>query len=223
MDKIISLISEHVFETCISAIVAYFVYRQWKTAEEEKKLKLFDKRFEFYTKYMLNPLWKQLFYNRETISVDSTIKDVINPYLEDQAYFIFPKRIYDKISLTIGKMGVIVGYQKGLNIIREYPCKGNKDKEYIESLIKYLDDTFNDDSIKQLKKDYEKACDILYNYIVIENECNIWQLIANAFIKIWDFFVPYNVNAIKEKRKTEEEVYKWLRVAKKENNNVQSK
>lgn len=217
MTQIIGLISEHFFETIISLIVAYIGYRQWKTSEEEKRLNLFEKRFNFYTKCMLNPIWPLLFYDQEKMSANTGfINDKNDKYLVEQAYFIFPKRIYNKVALTISKMHVVCGYLIGINIIKEYPCMKNSEKNNIDLLVKYLKETFSNKAIEELKKDYEKACDILYDYIVIEKQTTLWRIIADLFIGLWDFIIPYNCRCIEEKRKTEEQVKNWLKQAQKD-------
>ena len=92
----------------------------------------------------------------------------------------------------------------------------NSEKNNIDLLVKCLKETFSNKAIEELKKDYEKACDILYDYIVIEKQITLWRIIADYFIGLWDFIIPYNCRCIEEKRKIEEQVKNWLKQAQKD-------
>lgn len=222
MDIIIeSAASNNILTIIISAFLAFFAYKQWKTEEEKKRLELFEKRFEFYKFLMLNPLWKLLFYKKDEIpfefEADEKLESPPLKYILEQAYFLFPKRIYDKIVLVGAKLYFLSGQQSLANYTREVNTKNPKiSKEFCVEFANIIEDHFIKDKILELKKEYEYLFDILHNFIAIERQITIWEIIGNILLSAWDFIIPYKSKALKHNRKTEEEVNEWIKQIKKE-------
>jgi len=217
LDKIIEFVTVKPFEVIISVFLTYIAYKQWNIQDEKKRLDLFERRFEFYQSFMLNPLWNDFFYNREEILIENNISEKAKPLNEgivEKAYFLFPKRIYDKITLAYARLCNLLGRQEVINEIKRIGSDKVQAKDSAENTLliaEILEKEFMEDEIQKLKKEHSILLNDLHFYIAVERQATIWELLWYTSLSLWDFFIPYKSKIHKHNADLRKEIYDYVK------------